>query len=137
MMIGWLLQESYSIGEKRDELAHFKGSILPAFFERKGYHTSVCGGRVVRCGISTRTKSDQGQNRTWGGHLGRGRFTPESGHKRASLGMSAFVHKRTSIIFQSAVTCRVKRGPRVPVVPENFIRAGWRDKRESAHYPSR
>jgi len=36
-----------------------------------------------------------GQNQTSGGPLGHVRFTPESGHCRAGLGMSALCQKRT------------------------------------------
>src|SRR5262249_18418505 len=51
-------------------------------------------------------------------HLQRKKACPLYPRKRTyavQLGMSARGQKRTSIIFQSAVACRVKRGPRVPL----------------------
>src|SRR5262249_34735587 len=41
------------------------------------------------CGISIRRMSALGQKRTSAGRLGYVRFTPESGHEPARLGMSA------------------------------------------------
>jgi len=43
-----------------------------------------------------------GQNRTSAGYLGHVRFTPESGHWPAGLGMSALCQKRTYAAQQIA-----------------------------------